>query len=146
MPVPAANNETRPTAILAEDDPELCSLLAFCLYQAGYCVVSCHSGIELLDRVQSGLDGTDRPIELIITDIRMPGLTGLEVLESYHDLPGLPPTICMTAFGDRETHERAIKLRAAAVIDKPFDIDKLLQMARQLCPPGIRHHSSRSLS
>jgi CheY-like chemotaxis protein len=144
MPVSAA--ESRPTVILAEDDPELRSLLAFCLFQAGYSVVSCNSGIDLLHRVQAGLDGTDQPVELIVTDIRMPGLTGLEVLEAYTDLPGLPPTICMTAFGDQETHEQALKLRAAAIFDKPFDIDKLLQMARQLCPPVNLQNTSRSLS
>jgi len=146
MSVSATNTESRATVILAEDDPEFCTLLAFCLYQAGYRVESCKSGIDLLHRVQAGLDGTEPPIELIVTDIRMPGLTGLEVLEAYCDLPRLPPTICMTAFGDQETHELAHKLRAAAVLDKPFDIETLLKTARRLCPPVIHNQSSRSMS
>jgi len=146
MSLPLAEIETRPNVILAEDDPELRSLLAFCLYQAGYRVTSCSSGICLLEQIQAGLDGTEDPVELVITDIRMPGLTGLEVLEAYHDLPSLPPLICMTAFGDRETHEQALRLRAKAVFDKPFDIDLLLETARQLCPPVKQHHVSRRLS
>jgi len=138
--------ETRPTVVLAEDDPELRSLLAFCLYQAGYNVTSCQDGICLLERIQAGLDGESERVELVVTDIRMPGLTGLEVLEAYHDLSEVPPMICMTAFGDRETHEQALRLRARAVLDKPFDIDLLLETAKQLCPPVKPFFSSRRLS
>ena len=146
MSLALATPENRPTVILAEDDPELRSLLAFCLFQAGYSVTSCSDGLSLLERIQAGLDGEDAPIALVITDIRMPGLTGLEVLEAYHDLPSLPPMICMTAFGDRETHEQALQLRASAVFDKPFDIDLLLDKARQLCPPVTPLHAPRRLS
>ncbi|HKI51825.1 MAG TPA: response regulator [Geothermobacteraceae bacterium] len=134
------------TVLLAEDNDELRELLAFCFYQAGYNVTSCNNGISLLERLQAGIEGDSTPIELVVTDIRMPGLTGLEVLESYFDQPELPPIICITAFGDRQTHEQALRLRAKAVFDKPFDIDLLVQSAKQLCPPVKNNHATRSLT
>ena len=134
------------TVLLAEDNDELRDLLAFCFYQAGYNVTSCTNGICLLEHLQAGIEGNGTPVELVVTDIRMPGLTGLEVLETYFDLPELPPMICMTAFGDRQTHEQALRLRAKAVFDKPFDIDQLVQFAKQLCPPVKNHHATRSLT
>jgi CheY-like chemotaxis protein len=134
------------TVLLAEDNDELRELLAFCFYQAGYNVTSCNNGICLLEHLQAGIEGDGAPVELVVTDVRMPGLTGLEVLETYYDLPELPPMICMTAFGDRQTHEQALRLRAKAVFDKPFDIDLLLQSAKRLCPPVKDHHATRRLT
>lgn len=126
----------RPANVLiAEDDPALRELLAFCFFRAGYAVTSCGNGLCLLERLHDSLDGAGEPIDLVVTDIRMPGLTGLEVLESLFDRPQPPPVICMTAFGDPGTHRAARRLRASATFDKPFDIDNLIARARLLCPP-----------
>jgi DNA-binding response OmpR family regulator len=135
--MPGSSQPTRrhATVLLAEDDPALRDLLAFCLYRQGYTVVSCGDGMSLLDRLLPSLEGEGESIDLVVTDIRMPGLTGLEVLESLFDRCGHPPVICMTAFGDQETHALAGRLGAAAVIDKPFDIDILVDRVRTLCPP-----------
>jgi DNA-binding response OmpR family regulator len=132
------------TVLLAEDDPALRDLIAFCLYRQGYSVVSCGDGMSLLDRLLSSMEGEDEPIDLVVTDIRMPGLTGLEILESVCDRPGHPPVLCMTAFGDPETHALAGRLGAAAVIDKPFDIDILVERVRALCPPVVPTTEQRS--
>lgn len=125
-----------PNVLLAEDDPDLRELLSFCFYQNGYSVTNCADGLSLLEQLQESLEGTRETIDLVVTDIRMPGLTGLEVLESFFDQPGLPPVICMTAFGDSETHRLAEHFHAAFILDKPFDIDLLLERARALCPPS----------
>ena len=121
--------------LIAEDDPALRELLAFCFFREGYAVVSCSDGLCLLEKLHDSLDGLAEPIDLVVTDIRMPGLTGLEVLESLCGLPEPPPVICMTAFGDPLTHAAAKRLQAAATFDKPFDIDLLIDRARMLCPP-----------
>lgn len=137
----------RPANVLiAEDDPALRELLAFCFFREGYAVTSCSDGLCLLERLHDSLDGEGEPIDLVVTDIRMPGLTGLEVLESLCDRPHRPPVICMTAFGDPGTHAVARRLRAAATFDKPFDIDILVERARILCPPLRSSFQSRSSS
>ena len=56
----------------------------------------------------------------------MPGFTGLEILKVMYQYENCPPTILITAFGDEEIHAEAIRLGAAAMFDKPFEIDDLL--------------------
>ncbi|PNU21789.1 hypothetical protein C2E25_00740 [Geothermobacter hydrogeniphilus] len=122
-----------PHVLLAEDDAAMRELLSFCLYQAGYRVTSCADGLSLLECLE-GNQGTTNSIDLLVTDIRMPALTGLEALEANGDSPRKLPTICMTAFGDSRTHAAARQLGAVEVLDKPFDIDQFLDRVRNLCP------------
>lgn len=125
-----------PHVLLAEDDAAMRELLSFCLYQAGYKVTSCPDGLSLLEHL-SGDRVRQMAIDLLVTDIRMPALTGLEALEATMDAPRQLPTICMTAFGDQETHAAARQFGATEVLDKPFDIDQFLERVRALCPlPG----------
>ena len=91
----------------------------------------------LLEKLQQPLD-----YDLILSDLRMPALTGLEVLEFLHDLPH-PPFICMTAFGDPQTHETARKLGAAATIDKPFDLDELIELVQAT---RLQNHEQPAIS
>lgn len=138
---------SRPARVLiAEDDPDLRELLAFCFFREGYAVASCSDGLCLLEQLHESLDGPGEPIDLVVTDIRMPGLTGLEVLEGLCERPLRPPVICMTAFGDPHTHAAARRLHAAATFDKPFDIDALIDRARALCPPRRSNFQTRSSS
>ena len=76
----------------------------------------------------------DKPIDidLVISDIRMPWVTGMEVLRGMRQCLGYPPVILITAFGDDQTHAEARQLGAAAVFDKPFDIEELLEKVREL--------------
>ena len=115
-----------PKILLAEDDRDLRELLAFCLYRAGYSVTSCGNGLELFAHLESDSEVGGEHFDLVLTDVRMPALTGLEVLEAFQDLASRPPFICMTAFGDEATHALAAKLGAAQTIDKPVDIDHLI--------------------
>lgn len=120
---------SHPHILLAEDDNELRELLNFSLARAGYLVTCCENGLDLLDRLLQPQD-----YDLVISDLRMPALTGLEVLEYLHDAGQQLPFICMTAFGDRQTHESAYKFGATATIDKPFDLDEMLTLVHTICP------------
>jgi DNA-binding NtrC family response regulator len=117
--------DTHPHILLAEDDEALRELLDFALTRAGYLVTCCTNGLDLLERLEEG-----DPFDLIISDLRMPALTGLEVLETQLEKRQQTPFICMTAFGDRNTHEQAKSLGAAATIDKPFDLDKMIELVK----------------
>jgi CheY-like chemotaxis protein len=136
-----------PRILLAEDDHDLRELLAFSLFRAGYSVTSCGNGLELLERLEPRPEGEEERFDLVLTDLRMPALTGLEVLEALHDHPGRPPFVCMTAFGDPSTHAAARKLGAALTIDKPFDLDRLIALITVLCPVDRRKiRQSRRMS
>jgi len=129
-------NVTNPCHILlAEDDLEMRKLLAWSLRDRGYQVTECEDGDCLLKRL--GLSELARPpvtFDLIISDIRMPGVTGLQGLEGAKESLYLPPVILITAFGDELTHARAGKLGVAAIFDKPFEIDDLLEKVIQILP------------
>jgi DNA-binding NtrC family response regulator len=70
------------------------------------------------------------PAELVISDLRMPGITGLSVLGGLRDLELRIPFILITAFGDAGTHALAHQLGATAVLDKPFDMPSFLGLVR----------------
>jgi CheY-like chemotaxis protein len=133
----AVSLNPQPHILLAEDNLELRELLSFALTRTGYLVTCCENGLELLERLHHPQD-----YDLILSDLRMPALTGLEVLEFLYDMPH-PPFICMTAFGDPQTHETARKLGAAATIDKPFDLDEMISLVQATWRQD-NHSSTRS--
>lgn len=127
-----------PKILLAEDDVELRELLALVLEHGGYQVSQYSDGGQLLARLEE-----PEPCHLVISDIRMPGLSGLEVLARRSARPKPVPFICMTAFGDPQTHAEARRLGAAATIDKPFDLDELIALAGHVCLRDDQHSRSR---
>lgn len=124
-----------PRILLAEDDFEMRKLLAWSLGKNGYEVVECQDGYSLMKNL-GFLDNTElsNNFALIISDIRMPGLTGLEVMQNTMSFVDFPPMILITAFPNEEVIERAKQLGAAAILAKPFDFDELLLKIRQLLP------------
>jgi CheY-like chemotaxis protein len=124
-----------PRILLAEDDNDMRNLMAQLLRRDGYEVVECPNGVGLLDYLSTFL-GRSEPehFDLVISDIRMPGLSGLEVLGGLHRRPDFPPTILMTAFGDAETHAEATEIGVAAMFDKPFDMHELMAKVRETVP------------
>ena len=131
---------TRPLRVLlAEDDTEMRALVSRALSRAGFDVVECSNGVQLLDKLSSFLmPQPDEHYNLIISDVRMPGLTGLEILAGLFDRPDFPPTIVVTAFGDAETRLEAEQYHVDAFFDKPFEIDELVRCACELAPFGVR--------
>lgn len=111
--------------LLAEDDRELRRLLAAELRKEGYLVEEAASGFELLELL-GDLALRNESFDLIVTDIRMPGLTGLSIVEGLRNgiTPGTSgaPVILITAFGDEDTHAEAARL-GTVIFDKPFDLD-----------------------
>ena len=120
--------------LLAEDDPELRHLLATVLRRDGHHVTEARSGIELLDWVAAELDehGSLDRFDLIISDIRLPGFSGLDMLASLRTAECPVPVVLITAFGDEATHAQAERLGAAAMFDKPFDVDDLRTTVSQV--------------
>ena len=120
--------------LLAEDDSDLRSFVSSALRRVDYQVVEAKNGWELAEQLNLAQirHGNERPFDLIISDVRMPGRTGLDVLAGLRFHRWAPPMILVTAFGDRDLHNKAEQLGAAAVLDKPFDIDELRELVRRL--------------
>ncbi len=124
----AARLEPRPrTVLIAEDNADFRALLGAELREAGYHVVELRDGTQLLDYVAAhlGPDGAVSNVDVIVSDVRMPGYSGMDVLVGLRRALGATPVIIITAFGDDETHDLAKAMGAFAVLDKPFDVDEL---------------------
>jgi DNA-binding response OmpR family regulator len=123
--------------LLAEDDEEMRSMLAGALRKEGYAVDEARNGCELLAKVRSSVlsasDGAS--VDLVVSDIRMPGCSGLDVLEKLRDEDWAVPVILITAFGDEETRRKAQGLGATMVLDKPFDVGDFCAAAAYLAAP-----------
>lgn len=119
---PSQEPKPRARLLLAEDDFELRELLALVLRADGHEVVEARDGNELW-----ALLGAEAPTpySLVVSDVRMPGLTALDVLGRLARRLPQTPVILITAFGDPHTHLRALRLGVSRVFDKPFDFDEL---------------------
>lgn len=115
-----------PVVVLAEDDDELRHLVARRLRGHGCEIVEARTGLELAELLleHAAEHRTRRTVELVISDILMPGLTGLELVALLRRIDWALPVILMTGFGDADTHAEAARL-GAAVFDKPVDLDVL---------------------
>jgi DNA-binding response OmpR family regulator len=122
--------------LLADDDRDMRMMLAAALREDGFEVTEIGDGSELFQTVHAWLRyGDRREIDAIVTDIRMPAFSGLEVLAEVRALDTSLPVILITAFGDRQTHAEARALGADAVFDKPFDVDDLRTALLNIIPP-----------
>jgi DNA-binding response OmpR family regulator len=110
------------------------AMLAERLRTQGLDVIEAASGTELFGYV--GAASTDPPSvavpDLVVTDVHMPGFSGLEVLELVREAGWTMPAIIITAFSDEATRAEAHRLGAAAVFDKPFELGDLVAAALRL--------------
>jgi CheY-like chemotaxis protein len=121
--------------LLAEDDAAFCALLQEAFARDGYDVVAVRDGTELLERLGGLSFGSSEAetFDVVVSDVRMPGWTGLNVLVTMGRAESSPPPVVLiTAFGDERLHEQAMKAGAIAVLDKPFEIDDLRAIVNRL--------------
>lgn len=112
--------------LLAEDDPDLRSLLTACLRRAGYAVLPLAGGHEALAMFSAASIGSQPLPDAIVMDIRMPSHSGLELLMALRLAEWRVPVILVTGFGDEVTHQRAADYGAFALLDKPLRSEQLL--------------------
>ncbi|WP_243313008.1 sigma-54-dependent transcriptional regulator [Fundidesulfovibrio agrisoli] len=121
------------TILVADDDPHIQEVLEVRLTSAGYDVILAADGQEALDIL------AERPVDLVISDIRMPGLNGLELQARLEkSSPGMP-LIFLTAYGSIQDAVKAIKSGAVDYLTKPFEgrelldkVSKVLGQAQEL--------------
>jgi DNA-binding NtrC family response regulator len=113
------------TILVIEDDEEMRRMLVHILSREGYEVVDVADATQALDWL--GLCLVDGSLEnipaLIVSDIRLPDLSGFELLEGLRCATVEVPVILITGFPSQETFEDAFELGAARVLSKPFALD-----------------------
>ncbi len=113
-----------PRVLVIDDDPGVRESMARMLRAAGYTVQSAASGDEGFE-----LARTDS-FDVILSDMRMPGLSGIEVLRKLRDFRVDASFIVMTGFGTVDSAVEAMKLGAVDFVQKPFFRDELLMRVR----------------
>ena len=110
------------TLLVADDDPGLRESLERTLTREGYRVLLASDGRAALERLQDGA------VDLIVTDLKMPGLTGLELLRAAKAIAPDIDVILLTAFGTVEEAVKAMKDGAYDFLTKPFRREQLLKL------------------
>jgi DNA-binding NtrC family response regulator len=112
----------RHVLLLGEDDREMRRLLAEMFRRDGWEVVEAWDGAHLLDLVLRRVAGP--AIDVVVSDVRMPGMSGLDVLGAIRRRDAAIPVVLITAFGDAEVRRAALHL-GAVLLDKPFALERL---------------------
>jgi len=113
--------------LLIDDDEGVLGLLGEVLEKEGYAAVQAKTGQEALVQAQR------LPFEVVLADLRLPDLDGIEVLRILRTVDPDLPVIVMTAFGSMETAVEAIKEGAYDYISKPFNLEEVRLTVRRAC-------------
>ena len=105
--------------LLVEDEKDVREALSAQLQDEGHQVVEAESGTEALSLLQQS------PYDILLTDVMIPGISGIELVEQIADLQQQPVTIVMTGYGSVEMAVKAIKAGAFDFLQKPFSVDVL---------------------
>lgn len=122
------NGQSVARVLIAEDDGPMRDLLAASLRAEGFVVELVADGHALRERLGAGGgEALGELPQVVVSDVRMPGWTGLHALSFLSENHPSVHVVLITAFGDPRTHARARRLGASAVFDKPFDLTHLRQ-------------------
>lgn len=121
----------RPRILLAEDDAALRDLVRESLEASGFLVEAVSDGGRLLVALTHALRGDPlgHPVDLVLTDIRMPVITGLSLASTLRSTRRRIPIVLMTAFPDESVRREAAAL-GLPLLEKPFDDETLERLVR----------------
>jgi putative two-component system response regulator len=108
------SEEKKQTVLVVDDDPFILSNISELLERYGYSVTTCENALEALDRFRQN------SVDAVVTDVRMPFVSGIELLEKMSAHSPDVPVILMTAFAEFDTAVEAIKKGAYDFILKPY--------------------------
>jgi DNA-binding response OmpR family regulator len=117
-----------PRILIIEDEHDLLDSLVIVFEIEGYEVSSKRTGNEGLDEARH------TPPDLLISDINLPGISGLEITRELRTTPQITsiPIILITAYSEPEIQQASVDAGANLLLRKPFNIDELLAVVRQL--------------
>ena len=126
--------------LVVDDEPKLGNVVNQMLQLDGHEVLRVGGGPEALAPIATGR------FDVVVTDLRMPGVDGLAVLRAARALPAPPEVILMTAYGSTESAVEAMKAGAADYLLKPFSMDELrMRVGRLAAQRSTESRSQRLL-
>ena len=115
--------------VLAVDDSKtMRDMVSFTLRGAGYTVIEAGDALQAIDAA----DAADTRIDLLITDVIMPGMSGVELATQVRERrPGIP-VLFVSGYDDESLGERGVDLAGSELLTKPFDYKQLAGIVRRL--------------
>ena len=129
----------KPRILVVDDEESLCTFMKLMLSKEGYDVVTSVSAERALDLVQA--DGVD----LVFTDLMMPEMNGLEFVQKLRQIRPDAECVVMTAYASVDSAIEALKLGAADYITKPFKLDEVKIIVKQLLSRRRMEEENRRL-
>ncbi len=129
MSARADDNKKRVPILVVDDDADVRLALEMTLQYQGFDVWTAKDGQEALRRLESEAQAGRRP-GLVLTDLKMPGMDGLAVLERIVALESAPPVVVVSGHGDIATAVDAVKRGAVNFLEKPLDEERVLVTIR----------------
>jgi len=117
----------QPSILIVDDESGILDTLRILLRKEGFEVTTAQGGKAGLDQIRSGNH------DIVLTDVRMPQVTGLDILQAAREQDTMTPVILMTAQASLQTAIQAVNQGAFYYIQKPFSNDELLAILRRAC-------------
>ena len=117
----------QPSILVVDDESGILDTLRILLRKEGFEVTTAQGGKAGLDQIRSGNH------DIVLTDVRMPQVTGLDILQAAKEQDGMTPVILMTAQASLQTAVAAVNAGAFYYIQKPFSNEELLAILRRAC-------------
>jgi two-component system nitrogen regulation response regulator GlnG len=138
----ALKENTLSTIWIIDDDQSMRWVLEKTLVNNGYQVTAFESGsVALASFKRVSLE--ERP-NLVITDVRMPGINGFELMKQIKNISPQTPIIVMTAYTDLDTTLQTFEDGAFEYLPKPFDIDDALELVARACEQSLEQGENPS--
>jgi len=121
-----------PTAriVVVDDEPQIRELLKAALQREGYAVSTYGDGREALREIER------EPVDILITDLRMPTISGLDLIRTAKETRPDLGSVLITAFASTETAVQALRFGADDYLTKPFSIDDLRKVVSRVLSTG----------
>ena len=116
-----------PSILVVDDESGILDTLRILLRKEGFEVTTAQGGKAGLDQIRSGNH------DIVLTDVRMPQVTGLDILQAAKEQDSMTPVILMTAQASLQTAVAAVNAGAFYYVQKPFSNDELLAILRRAC-------------
>ena len=116
---------------IADDEAALLHTMAFTLRRKGYEVAIAEDGKNALSQITEAYQN-DKSFDLIITDIQMPGLSGLELITKIRETGIDTPILAITGFGNMQMVVELMRAGCKDYLDKPFSMNEFLDRISKL--------------
>lgn len=119
-------SDKKKTILVIDDDQSILSIFEYILNEAGYETVTAVDGYDAIEKVKT------TKFDLVFTDVKMPGLSGIDTYKEIRKLDPKLLVVMMTGYSVDELLKEAFELGAYGVIYKPFDMEEVLSIIEKI--------------